>query len=368
MVSFASWLFLIEREIIDGSVVAGYNHAFQQGLEDLIQRTKDPVLRATFERMRGCNIKTASGSCVSFANYLAGAIIRNNIHRHSDPEQALNYLAFRLLSPMGESGRRKGTLWDFDESRPYGPGENPLEARFKTFVMNDIRSLCRQSVRRIRNVDRPPGTISITPGRSKDDPQAGIGAGEIPGRESSGDDELLADIVELLRKKSTPELDLVALFQSILRGEGTSYQRQTFGHDNADRGRRIIVATIRQYAHETENHTLLRLLRRIENPEPRQPPPPKAPAKPEMPREEKLFRSIVELMEKHGRKVGSAILGKFRRRWVERKDPSGNHPNLLVAVLADMVAAGVIVRQGVHYLPGPDYERYLPQAVSVAGG
>ncbi len=363
MVAFREWLFHVEREIIDRAVIAGYDRAFQQGLDELIQRTKDPVLKATFERMRDCNIKTSSGSCISFANYLVGALIRNNIHRHSDPEQALNYMAFRLLSPVGESGKRKGTLWDFDESRPYAPGDNPLEARFKTFVMNDIRTLTGHKIRRLRNLDRSPGTISITPGRSKDDSQAGIGAGDIPGRESGGEDELLADIMELLRKKSTPDFDLVALFRSILAGEGTRFQRQFFGHSKADEGRKIIVATIRQYATATENYGLLRLLHRIENPEPKSPLPAKSPPKPQMPREEKLFRSVVELMEKHGRKVGSAILGKFRRRWVERDDPSGKHPNLLTAVLSDMVAAGVIERRGVHFVPGSNYSGFLQQNV-----
>jgi hypothetical protein len=361
--AFAEWLFLVEHELIDRAVIASYDRAFQQGLENLIQRTRDPVLRSTFEQMRSCPIKTSSGSCVSFGNYLVGAIIRHNIHRHSDPEQALSYMIFRMLSPVGETGKRKGTLWDFDESRPYAPGENPLEARFKTFVMHDLRTICGDRIRRIRNIDRPQGTISITPGRSKDDPQGGIGAGEIPGRESSAEDELMADIMDLLKKRSSSELDLVSLFQSILRGDGTRHQRQFFGHNKADLGRKIIVATIRQYAEKTENHALLRLLHRIENPEPRQPPPPKAPPKPEMPRQEKLFRSIVELMEKHGRKVGSAILGKFRRRWVERKDPSGKYPNLLAAVLADMTAAGVIERQGLHFVPGPRYSEFLPQTV-----
>ncbi len=289
MVAFRAWLFLVEREIIDRAVIAGYDQAFRHGLEELIQRTKDPVLKATFEKMRNCNIKSSSGSCISFANYLVGAIIRNNIHRHSDPEQALNYMAFRLLSPVGESGKRKGTIWDFDESRPYVPGDNPLEARFKTFVMNDLRSLCGQRIRRLRNLDRPKGTISITPGRSKDDPQAGIGAGEIPGRESGGEDELMADIMELLRKKSSPDLDLVSLFQSILRGDGTRFQRQHFGHRNADLGRKIIVRTIEDYARRTENYALLRLLDRIRNPEPAPPRPAKQPPKPKLPPDEQDF-------------------------------------------------------------------------------
>ncbi len=366
MVAFAEWLFQEEREIIDRAVIAGYDRAFLQGLDGLIQRTRDPVLRNTFEKMRQCNIKTSSGSCVSFGNYLVGALIRHNVHQHSDPEQALNYMAFRLLSPVGERGNRKGTLWDFDEDRPYAPGDNPLEARFKTFVMNDIRSLCGHKMRSLRNLDRPKGTVSITPGRTKDDPQAGVGAGEIPGRQSDGEAELIADIMGLLQRQSTPEMPLVDLLRSIMSGTGLANQRKTFGHTFADRGRKIIVKTIEDYAYRTENWSLLRLLDRIRNPEPATPRPPKAPPKPEMPREERLFRSIVDVMEKHGRKVGSAILGKVRRRWVERDDPSGNHPNLLSAVLAAMTAAGVIERKGLHYVPGRNYERYLPAALPVA--
>ncbi len=270
-------------------------------------------------------------------------------------------MAFRLLSPVGERGNKKGTLWDFDESRPYAPGDNPLEARFKTFVMHDIRTLCGHKVRRIRNVDRPAGTISITPGRPKDDPQAGIGAGEIPDRQSS-DDELIRDIMELLKKKSSPDFDLVALFKSILAGEGTRHQRQTFGHSKANLGRKVIVKIIHNYATATENYGLLRFLDRIRNPELKEPRPPKT-SKPEMPRQERLFRSIVELLERHGRRCGSSILGKFRRRWVERADPSGKYPNLLTAILAAMTASAVIERQGLHYVPGPRYSEFLPQSV-----
>ena len=366
-VGFREWLFLVEREIIDRGVIAGYDRAFLQGLDGLIQRTQDPVLRSTFEGMRSCNIKTSSGSCVSFGNYLVGAILRNNVHRHSDPEQALNYMAFRLLSPVGERGNRKGTLWDFDESRPYAPGDNPLEARFKTFVMNDIRSLGGNKMPRLRNLHRPKGTVSITPGRSKDDPQGGIGAGEIPDRHRDEEDELIGDVIELLRKQSTPQLNLPALFRSILAGEGTRFQRQHFGHSRADEGRKIIVKTIHDYATATENYGLLRLLHRIQNPEPRQPKQPKEPSKPKLPADlvTQDFASIVALMEKHGRRVGTAILGKARRRWLERKprDPSSPYANRLADVLAAMTASGVIERKGLHYIPGPRYSDFLPQYV-----
>ena len=370
---FCEWLIQEERQIVDRAVVQSYDRAFQSGLEGLIQRTKDPVLRTTFERMRSCPIKTSSG-CTGFTDYLLGALIRHNCHRKFDPEQALNYMAFRLLSPVGENGRPKGTLWDFDESRPYAPGDNPLEARFKTFVMHDLRSICGDKIARIRTLDRPKGTVSIMPGRSKDDTQGGLGVDQIPDRSSDDENELFADILSLLRKQSTPDIPLVAIFHSILKGEGTRHQRQAFGHSTADEGRKIIVGVIEDYARRTENHTLLRLLDKIRNPEPRQPPQPKEPKeplKPKLPPDEQDFRSIVDVLERHGRKVGTAILGKARRRWLERKprDPSSRYANRLADVLAAMERGGVLQPKhggsgGNVWVPGPRYAEFLPRTVS----
>ena len=95
----------------------------------------------------------------------------------------------------------------------------------------------------------------------------------------SGEQEMLNDIMELLRRRSTPEMPLVDLFMSILRGEGTRVQRSRFGHAKADTMRKIIVQVIEQYAQQTQNWQLLRLLDRFRDFE-RQPPrsrPPQAP-------------------------------------------------------------------------------------------
>ena len=144
-----------------------------------------------------------------------------------------------------------------------------------------------------------------------------------------------SDIISLLRKQSTPDMPLVAIFHSILKGEGTRHQRQAFGHSRADEGRKIIVGVIEDYARRTENHTLLRLLDKIRNPEPRQPPPskePKEPPKPKLPPDEQDFLSIVDVLERHGRKVGTAILGKARRSagW---KGRPGDHPRSIQTAL-----------------------------------
>lgn len=358
MVGFAEWLFQEERSLIDPAVVQGYDRAFQSGLEGLIQRTRDPVLKATFQKMRECPVRTANG-CTSFANYLVGALIRHGIHRNCDPDEALNYLAFRLLSPVGEGGGRKGTVFDFDEGRPYMVGDNPLEARFKSFVAHDIRTLAGNRLRSLRRLDRPKGTVSIIPGRGRDE---GIAAHEIPGRDTP-DDELLSDIEALLARRSTPDFPVVSMFRSIVDGMGTREQRRLYGRSKSDLMRRTIVRTIEQYAARTENWRLMRLLDRIRDPEP---PKPKAKMpKPTMTPDEQDFRSIVDVLERHGRRVGTAILGRARRRWLERRprDPNSLHKNRLADTLAKMVSSGVLERRGTQFVPGSRYSAFLPQPV-----
>ena len=66
MVSFAAWLQLDERSLVDPAVVASYERSFQQGLEGLIARTQDPALRRALEAMR----------TFRFCNYIVGALVR----------------------------------------------------------------------------------------------------------------------------------------------------------------------------------------------------------------------------------------------------------------------------------------------------
>ena len=173
---------------------------------------------------------------------------------------------------------------------------------------------------------------------------------------------MLGDITELLRRRSPPEMPLVDLFLSMLRGEGTRVQRSRFGHARADTMRKIVMQVIRQYACRTQNWHLLRLLDRLQgfeasSPTPARPKPPK----PVYPPDEQDYRSIVDVLEKHGRSVSMMILGKVRRRWLERppRDPASVHPNRLADVLARMVGDGVLGKQGARYVPGPACDKYL---------
>ena len=173
---------------------------------------------------------------------------------------------------------------------------------------------------------------------------------------------MLNDLLELLRRRSTPTMPLADLFLSILQGEGTRVQRSRFGHSIADTGRKVIVQTISQYAQQTGNWSLLNLLDRIQNPEPvRQQPPAPEPSEPELSPDERDFRSIVDVLEKNNRSVSMAVLGKARRRWLERppRDPNSPQPNRLNDVLARMVQDGVLTKVGTRYVPGPSYGVYV---------
>jgi hypothetical protein len=140
--------------------------------------------------------------------------------------------------------------------------------------------------------------------------------------------------------------------------------------------RKIIVQVIEQYAYRSQNWQLLRLLDRFRDfsgnrPDPAHKPlPPPKPSKPVYPPDEQDYRSIVDVLEKHGRSVSMMVLGKVRRRWLERppRDPLSPHPNRLADVLARMVTDGVLAKQGARYVPGPAYGRYLgtPEPVGVA--
>ena len=125
---------------------------------------------------------------------------------------------------------------------------------------------------------------------------------------------------------------------------------------------------------QTGNWSLLHLIDRIQNPDAfaparQQPPQPRQP-KPDLSPDERDYRSVVDVLEKNNRSVSMAVLGKVRRRWLERqpRDPSSRHPNRLADVLARMVADGVLLKQGTRYVPGPNYARFVgtPEPAGVA--
>ena len=306
MVGFAAWLSLDERSLVSPAVLDSYERAFQQGLEALIRRTPDPQLRQAFENMRQFR----------FAAYIVGALVRHGIHQQYDIDDSLQRIVFRMLSPVGERGLPRSTLFDLDQSRSYNlQTGNPLEARFRTYLVHELRSISTGRIPALRRTQRP-GSLSIGYGRD----QAMVSPDQIPGRPWSHDEEFFNDITALLRQRSTPDMPLDALFWSILNGEGTRAQRARFGHSKADEGRKMIVQVIQIYAQRTQNWQLSQLLDRFRdfdatrgdpNRQRLQPP---TPPKPKYPPDEQDYRSIVDVLERSGRQANMAVLGRLRRR------------------------------------------------------
>ena len=166
---------------MDKAVLDGYDRAFRQNLDQLIQRTHDPSLRKTFSDMRECPLKDGSGHCRSWADYILSALIRHSCYQRVDLEDALQYIVFRMLARVGERGLARRSLFDFDENRPYDLSVgNPLQAIFRAYLQNDLRSVCAGKISRLKTTNRPQGTLSI--GQRNDDQGATITADEIPDR------------------------------------------------------------------------------------------------------------------------------------------------------------------------------------------
>jgi len=360
---FKEWLLEEKRDLVSPDVLQQWERGFRQGLETLIRRTSDPDLRAKFEAMRDCPIIDARGHCRSFSDYLLSALLSHGVHRQAEIEDALAYAYESMMSTRKMTGEPKSTVFGgFDETRPRNPNDNPLEARFKTSVGNAVRNIASGRIRRLSKVEqRPQGTVSFAVGRTK---ELGSVSPEVAARTDGGLGEMLADLTTLLKRKQQldPSLPLVDLFQAMLAGETTREQQARFGDRSARLGRQIVVKTIEDYARSTENHALLNLLRRLENPEPK---PAAAPAKPKFTPDEQDYRSIVSVIARLNRPVSMSELGSVRRRWLEwpPRDSASPHRNRLADVLPRMVQDGVLVQRptgkgGVSFVPGGNFEKY----------
>jgi hypothetical protein len=274
VVRFAEWFFAEERSLVDPNVLNSYEKAFQQRLEDLIQRTKDPALRRAFEDMRRCPIKSMDGRCSRFVDYIMAALVKQGCHHLYDVEGSLQRIIYKMLGSKGERGLPHRSLFDFDESRPYNLRlGNPLQVLFKKYLANEIRSISLGCIPSIRTIQRP-GRLSIGQGRA----DAGtISPDDVPGPAESDDPEMMGDLIDLLRKQSTSALNLVDLFHSMLNKEGGEIQRQRFGSTQAAVGRHMIVQTIERYAQTTQNWRMLRLLDRFRERFPSRFSPPQSP-------------------------------------------------------------------------------------------
>lgn len=379
MKTFLGWLAALIVEArwpyIEPGVLQGYEYAFKDQLRRLIQRTENPKLRSKLEQMLDCPIRDSRGQCRSFTDYIYSALLKNGIQHRYDVEAALHYVVAKMLMDKADDGSPRITLFNGFEDRPsQTPDFNPLQARFLKYLQFAVNNIRNGKIPRLANAEqRPHGTISIGQGRTKEgDPANGVSPDEIASRASADADlgEMIEDILGLLRAKEPAySLPLAALFHAIMAGERSEQQAKRFGDRATKIGRQVILQVMRDYAEKTENHRLLYLLKQFEGfrsnqPMPSKPKPVKA-AKPQLSEKEQDYSSIASVIARFKRPVGSADLGKYRRRWLDyppRNSTSG-HRNRLEEVLEAMVKDEVLrasrtTAGATVYPPGPNFEMY----------
>ena len=175
------------------------------------------------------------------------------------------------------------------------------------------------------------------------------------------------------RKEAAYGLPLVGLFSAIISGKNSEQQRAQFGDRVVRLARPVILRIIRDYAESSGNFQLLSLLDRFKDFKANQPDAPSRrlpkTIKPLLPEKERDYASILSVIDKVGRPVGSADLGKYRRRWLEyppRNSASGFR-NRLEETLDSMVREGVLsairtAKGAFMYTPGPLASSYQQSA------
>jgi hypothetical protein len=320
--------------------------------------------------MLDCPVRDRYGRCRGFAEFIYASLLRNGIHHRYDIEAALQYVIEKMLMDRSDTaGPSRATLFGGFTERPDYVDGNPLLARFLSYLESAVRNIRKGRIPRLSN-SRQGGLVSIGQGRArKGERTADVSPDELPGRADHDADvsEMVEDIASLLRRKEGAyPIPLVALFRAMLTGMTVDQQRRRFGDRPTRAGRQVIVRTIEEYARSSGQDYLLHLVRKWTAPEDEKPAAPKrAERRPALSDEERDYRSIAGVIARFDRPVGTADLGRYRRRWLDyppRSQPSP-HRNRLEEVLEKMVKDGVLkatrTKQGANlYSPGPEFSRY----------
>lgn len=360
MRDFWQWVVWETRQqAVPQEVLATFETGFKEALTRLIARTKDLQLKDQFIDMLDCPIVDKRGHCRKFSEYIVSALLKNGIQERFDIEEVLSYLLQHMLLDRSlRTGEPRTTVFDFDERRPYKPGENPLQARFLNWLHFAIRNVSTGKIPRLA-LGRP-GHVPIGQGRRGESNSKEISSDAIPAREAGDVTELAEDIAILLKRREIPYgLPLVDLFKAILAGKPTREQVKQFGEQKTRLGREVIKQTIQDYAEQTGNQKLLGLLRRMNEPEPAKEAPKKLPA------QERDYRSITSVIARFDHPIGLAELGRFRRRWLEYppREKGSGYRNRLHEIMARMVRDEVLqAKKGASgatlYEPGKNFEKY----------
>ena len=255
-----------------------------------------------------------------------------------DLEACLAYIYEQLLGDRKRNGEPKANLFaGFDESARISPATIPWRRDSRLRLAGLVRAIAAGRIRRLHNVEpRPAGTFSIYGGRHGESrlfrpmrfpaeatAVSGIGCSTSP--------------CFCRQRERLSSLAPGPSFNSILAGEPMRIQRSAFGAYSG--GYRKKGHRPGHWAICTANGelTLAPVAGQNPEPEPKEPRPTTttSPPKPKLPPDEADYRSIIDVLEKAGRRATLALLGSKRSRWLGRKprDPSSPHRNRLIDVL-----------------------------------
>jgi len=160
MITFLEWLVESRSPSIDPGVVQGYENAFKQALQQVIQRTQNLSLRAELEKMLDCPIRDSRGRCRSFTDYIVSALLRNGIHYRYDIEACLSYIFQKMMMDKSETGQPRVTVFGGFEERPGYVDGNPLQVQFMKYLQFAVNNIRKGKIPRLSSTEpRPQGTV-----------------------------------------------------------------------------------------------------------------------------------------------------------------------------------------------------------------
>jgi len=147
-----------------------YDALFEEELEKVIARVRDPACRQALERMRGFD----------WVSYIAGWVRHAGYRDYRAQQERTHEIVVTLL--MGKLFR------GYDE-RQHGP----MDRRFKCAVANSIRNVVAKEQTRRRYLPSVSIGQEFEPG--------GVTAEELPARSPTDDEKIIEDFRNLLRNR-----------------------------------------------------------------------------------------------------------------------------------------------------------------------
>ncbi|MGO9108921.1 MAG: hypothetical protein ACLP9L_06775 [Thermoguttaceae bacterium] len=211
MQTFYQWLANLQ-ETYYGLDPAAYNQLFDQELEKVIQRVRDPAHRQALERMRG----------FGWTGYIAAAVRNSGYRDQRETQEKTHDITARLLT---------GKLFTGFDERVSGP----MDLRFKRSVGNAVRNLVEKEKNRRHYLPTVPIDKEAEPGIMTSD--------------HGGGEKVINDFRRLVKRR-LGELGLAVLNVRLAGGETKSLVGRTDLGSPGKWGVKRVVQQLKELARE----------------------------------------------------------------------------------------------------------------------